>query len=696
MASGRSAVCCVLAAVWLVLLLSPVAHAEGRQVRVGIYDNAPKLFSVAAGQPQGIFVDILEAIAQSEGWRLSYVRGDWAEGLQRLARGEIDLMPDVAFTAAREARYSFHKTPVLSSWDQVYAARDSGIRSILDLNGKTIAVLKGSVQEEAFAQLVAGYGLQVRVLSQPDYGSAFAAAAEGRAAAVVANNFYGAKHYRQFGLENTAILFNPSALFFAAPKGANGDLLQAIDRHLVRLKSTPGSAYYRSLERWIGQETRFALPPWVRIAGPAAGGVLLLSLLWAVALRRQVSARTRALTQQNTQLAGLNQALQDSERKYRELVEHANSIILHLTRDGEITFLNEFGLRFFGYSETEIIGRHVIGTIVPETESTGRDMRSMMDHICASPGAFEHNINENVRRNGEKVWIAWTNKVAVDDEGQVSGILSVGTDISKRREAEEQLRRLNAELEQKVLERTADLATAKERAESADRLKSAFLAAMSHELRTPLNSIIGFTGILLQGLPGPLNEEQAKQLGMVQTSAHHLLDLINDVLDLSKIEAGQLQVECLPFDARQSVEKVARVVAPLAEKKGLSLTADLAPEVGEIRGDRRRFEQVLLNLLNNAVKFTEHGDVRVQCAPAGRRLVTRVIDTGTGIKPEDLGELFHPFRQVDSGLARNHEGSGLGLSICKRLVEMMGGGITVSSEWGVGSTFSFSVPIGDA
>ncbi len=227
-----------------------------------------------------------------------------------------------------------------------------------------------------------------------------------------------------------------------------------------------------------------------------------------------------------------------------------------------------------------------------------------------------------------------------------------------------------------------------EAAQESDRLKSAFLATMSHELRTPLNSIIGFIGILLQGLAGPLNDEQAKQLRMAQGSARHLLDLINDVLDISKIEAGQVKIVSEPFDVPQAIESVVRAVTPLAEKKGLHLVADVAPEVGQIVSDRRRVEQVLINLLNNAVKFTEQGEVRVTCHVDDGWLVTQVTDTGIGIRPEDEDKLFQPFRQVDVGITRRYEGTGLGLSICKKLVETLGGEIWAESEWGVGSTFT--------
>ena len=234
-----------------------------------------------------------------------------------------------------------------------------------------------------------------------------------------------------------------------------------------------------------------------------------------------------------------------------------------------------------------------------------------------------------------------------------------------------------------------------EAAQEADRLKSAFLASMSHELRTPLNSIIGFTGILLQGLVGPLNGEQQKQLGMVMHSARHLLALINDVLDISKIEAGGLELALEPFDVCQAVQRAIQTVTPLADKKGLALVVEVSPEVGRITGDQRRVEQILINLINNAIKFTDKGEVRIRSKIAEGRLVTQVTDTGIGIRPEDVGKLFQPFRQIDTGVARRHEGTGLGLAICDRLVQMMGGTIGVESRWGEGSTFTFTLPVGE-
>jgi signal transduction histidine kinase len=268
-------------------------------------------------------------------------------------------------------------------------------------------------------------------------------------------------------------------------------------------------------------------------------------------------------------------------------------------------------------------------------------------------------------------------------------ILLAIEDITERKEIERGLEKARKEL-----------AVARNRAEAADRTKSAFLATMSHELRTPLNSIIGFTSLLLQGLVGSLNAEQTKQLRMVKDSGQHLLALINDVLDISKIEAGELEITNAPFDLPESIRKVVQTVTPLAKKKQLSLIAQIAPDVNRITSDCWRVEQILLNLLSNAIKFTEQGEVTLtaEIVPDTRdvahsALRISVVDTGLGIKREDLNKLFQPFRQLDTSLTRQHGGTGLGLAICKRLVERLGGTITVESEWGKGSTFRFTLPI---
>lgn len=233
---------------------------------------------------------------------------------------------------------------------------------------------------------------------------------------------------------------------------------------------------------------------------------------------------------------------------------------------------------------------------------------------------------------------------------------------------------------------------ANERLQQLDRLRSEFLAMMSHELRTPLNSIIGFTGILRQGLAGPLNDEQAKQLGMVQFSARHLLSLINDLLDLSRIEAGKMEVNLERFRVAEVVSEVLQSLTPLVAQKGLQWSVQIADPALEMHSDRKKLYQILLNLANNAVKFTERGSVEIKVEAEEEGVRFEVTDTGIGIKPEQMCHLFHAFGQIDGSARRVIEGTGLGLYLCRKLVTILGGTIGVRSEFGSGSCFHFTLP----
>jgi signal transduction histidine kinase len=229
--------------------------------------------------------------------------------------------------------------------------------------------------------------------------------------------------------------------------------------------------------------------------------------------------------------------------------------------------------------------------------------------------------------------------------------------------------------------------------EIASRHKSQFLANMSHELRTPLNSVLGFSEMLADGLYGDLPGRAKAALDKIQNNGRHLLGLINDVLDLSKIEAGQLTLGLEDYSLAQIIGSVVATTESLARAKGLTLTADVASGLPIARGDERRLTQVLINLIGNAIKFTDVGSVAISAKAVDGFFEIAVRDTGPGIAPEDQGRIFDEFQQVDDSSTRQKGGTGLGLAISKRIVEMHGGSITVESELGRGSTFRIVVPV---
>ena len=290
-----------------------------------------------------------------------------------------------------------------------------------------------------------------------------------------------------------------------------------------------------------------------------------------------------------------------------------------------------------------------------------------------------------------------------NERGEPIAIISVLHDLTRQVENErlyEALKKLNSELEERIKAATADLAEQNARlqwqsqeVERANRLKSEFLASMSHELRTPINALIGYSALLLDGVLGEVNPRQRDALARGRAAAEHLLALINDILDLAKIEAGKMPLHLGDVPLREVILEVAQQMEPLVRKKQLEFSINVDPECPPIYTDRTKVKQVLLNLLSNAVKFTSRGRIAVEarCAPGGVRI--DVVDTGIGIKPSDLQAIWEDFRQVDQSRTREFGGTGLGLSITRKLLERLGGSATAQSTYGQGSTFSVYLPL---
>jgi PAS domain S-box-containing protein len=373
-----------------------------------------------------------------------------------------------------------------------------------------------------------------------------------------------------------------------------------------------------------------------------------------------------------------------AERRFRELIEHAPDAILQIDTTGKIIVANNTAVSMFGYTQEELLGSSV-DRLVPEASRAAHPGHRKAFAAAGVTRPMGQGLDLRARRkDGTEVPVEISLSPVKTDQGIYT--TAAIRDVTERKRIEAQVRLL----EKGYLQ---ELEARKEEAERLNRLKSEFLASMSHELRTPLHTIIGFSELLAEESEGPLNEEQRRFLGHIHRDSEHLLALINDVLDFSRIEAGglNLQAEVLPLG--DAISEAVNAIRPRAEAKGISMLTDSDGNI-QVSADQLRLRQILYNLLSNAVKFTPAGgtiSVSVASVPAEQSVRITVSDTGIGIADEERVHIFDKFYQVGVTTGGVREGTGLGLAICKQLVEMHGGRIWVESQPGQGSHFHFAL-----
>ena len=382
---------------------------------------------------------------------------------------------------------------------------------------------------------------------------------------------------------------------------------------------------------------------------------------------------SRSTVFDNTERKKAELALQDREKVYRALFESANDAIFLLQPDGTILGANPRSSDLLGIPHEDLVGKHALDFIAKEEN---KEAEGQTDRVLAGETlpVYERTF---IRNDGTLVNTEINLSLIRDETNKPKYIQSVVRDISGRKRAEETLRLANAEMERAL------------------RLKDEFLANMSHELRTPLNAILGITESLLEQISGSLNEKQQKYLQTVLESAQHLLELINDILDLAKINAGRIELDISRVDINSVIHTSMRMIRELAQKKGLNVNLEVDPTVIATWADERRLKQMLVNLLSNAVKFTPKGGeigLIIHGNKSDQVLNLTVWDTGIGIKQEDIRLLFQPFVQLDAGLARGSQGTGLGLVLVSQMARLHGGSVTVESEPQQGSRFTITIP----
>ncbi|MDD2744048.1 MAG: transporter substrate-binding domain-containing protein [Rhodocyclaceae bacterium] len=669
----------------MVLTGNPATAAEvPKPLVVALDDNYPPyVFRAADGELKGYLVDLWALWAKKTGIPVQLRASSWGEAKVALGSGEADVLETVFRTPERDNLMDF--TPPYADIPVLIFAHQSiqGIDGAKTLKGFSVGVKTG----DACIDFLRDSDI-TQFDYYPNYESLVNAAVIGDVRIFCLDeppsSFLLLKAGANKEFRKAFVLY--SGQFHRAVKKGNSELLATVNRGFDAISAVDREQLQ---EKWTGAKVAGGVDEMTRMI------ILLVLLLaslvvgWSLLARRQATRNTRLLDQDLTATRQETLRAQDAMRKLSLAVEQSPESIMITDLNGCIEYVNDALLVASGYRLYEVLGKN------PRMLQSGQTPASTYQEMWAtlSAGQIWKGQLINQRKNGEIYYEFASISPIRQADGTVSHYLAIKQDITERRRIGEELDRHRHHLEELVAQRTAELAAAKEFAETANRAKSTFLANMSHEIRTPMNAILGLTHLLQRS---SLDDEQRDKLRKIRESTDHLMTLINDVLDISKIEAGKLMLESIEFDLEQVLKRALSLVGDRARLKGLDLQMALPNGLGcRLFGDPTRLTQCLLNYLANAIKFTEQGQIVLRCellekTPQQVTLKFLVIDHGIGISEDAQGRLFSAFEQADNSTTRNFGGTGLGLAITRRLAELMGGQAGVVSAPGQGSTFWFT------
>lgn len=641
--------------------LSAILFAdEPLTVRVGAYENPPKIFTDENGAVSGFWPDLVEYIASQEEWQIEWVHGTWTQCLERLQEDEIDVMPDVAYSEERSKKYRFSSEVVLPSWSQVYTQEGTGIESILDLGGKKVAVLKGSVNvegPEGIKELVRRFDISCTFVETDNYLEVFQLVQSKQADAGVSNKDFGAIHSAAFGLRRTAIIFQPLDLQFAFPVESDltRHLMETIDRQIKALKQDPHSVYYRALEQHLGVKpevrTVRVLPGWTKNVLWIFGVAIVLFLVALLVSRREVSRRTSAF--------------RESEERFRDLYENAPNAYFSVDVDGRIRMLNRRVEDLLGYTAEELMGRPVLD-LYANTPSDKEKARKILQRFVSGEAVRGEELQMQ-RADGQPIWISLTVNPVRDRQGQVVGSRSMVVDITERKRAEKEKQALESKLRQS------------QKLESIGTLAS----GVAHEINNPLTGMINYADLIADKVKDDRLREFAQ--GIIK-EGNRVAEIIKGLLYFARQEKQSHS----PARMEDIIDASMLLIGSVLKKDQITLYKDIPDDLPQVRCRSQQIEQVIINLLTNArdalnqryEAYHEDKLIRIRVQPFEEDGIqwirTTVEDHGTGIPEDVIERIFDPFFTTKS----RNEGTGLGLSVSYGIIKDHHGELTVESKSG--------------
>ena len=653
------------------------------------FDYPPFAIVKPDGSADGFSVELLRAVAKSENMDISFKVGPWHTIKQELADGTIDVLPLVSHSKDREQFYDF-SIPYLKMHGTIFVRRgENRIRNESDLISKEIITMKGDTAHEYAVRK----SITDKLILSDTFEDAMTLLSQGKHDAVIVQQIVGLQIINKLGITNLVDVSSSlddnlkpfgkpltefEQKFCIAVQKGNRELLSKINEGLSAVIAN--GTYDELYSKWFGP----ILPPrpldkklMLQYAAIIGGPFLLFLLIFGVwFLNREVKRKTLSLRAEIEERKAAEVALRASESRFRRAIEEAPLPIMIHADDGEVLSISRAWTEITGYTHSDI------PTISEWTNKAygvqTNKIREYIDTLYASEDRRdEGEYTVNCQDGSKRTWYFFSVPLGSFPDGRRT-VLSMAFDITSRKQLE------------------VDLLQSKEVAESANKAKSEFLANMSHEVRTPLNGVLGMLQLLDTTEP---TEEQNEYIFAAIKSTNRLTRLLTDILDISRVEAGRMQIVESEFDVYKTKDSIKEVFEQEAKGKGIRLEFSRDDGVPlNLIGDEARLRQILFNIVGNAIKFTETGEIRVEASllPSTSDstvwVLITVSDTGIGISDEDLKNIFEPFVQAEGTYTRRYQGAGLGLSIVRRLVTLLGGEIAIDSTLGKGTTFSITLP----
>jgi PAS domain S-box-containing protein len=637
-----------------------------RTLKVGIYENEPKIFT-SEGIPSGFWVELLNSIALKENWNIEWAHGTWDECLHRLEEGEIDLMPDVAYTKERSKIYSFQNETVFTSWARVYVPKYSKIQSFTDLENKKIAVLKGSVNyvgKDGIKELTEKFGINCLFVEVQNYDSVFKLVEREAVDAGVVNKNFGNKKESEYKIKRSAILFQPSDLRFAfSKKSTLAPLLIArIDYHINTLEQDKKSIYYGLIEKYFEGpiKEKIVIPSWVKIVMCSITVIFFFLIAVSVASRYQVKRKTAEL--------------KESEERYRSLFENSpEGILVAEIKNRKFLYANAAICRMLGYSKEEL-RRMKLSDIHPQNSI--KYISSEFETQAKEGKALTLSI-PCLRKDGKIIYAdIVTSKM--DIQGRECNV-GFFTDITQRKKAEEEKEKINLQLLQA------------QKMESVGRLAG----TIAHDFNNLLTAIIGYGHLLYDEMEK--EDPRSKMLGEILNAAKRAAGLTSQLLAFSRKNPIKLEILDLNSIITEFVDMIDRLIG-----EDIVFSSNLEEGQTNTKGDATQIEQIILNLVVNArdampeggkltiktekISINDEDARKLPCARKGDFICLSVTDTGKGIDKETISKIFDPFYTTKK------TGTGLGLSVVNEIIKKQKGWINVESKPGKGTTFKIYLP----